>query len=340
MSTTVAALNELPRAAAKSGTAANNTANTTNPANEAKTLAELGKNDKVVVNKVDNSKSNDEELGDEFMSESEFGLEKPKSTTGANITAASGANTTTITVSTSNAKPTVNMGPKLTDVSESDKLEDSKPSSVNNIATMADNESGSAANESGSAANESGSAANELEKDAEKDAENDAESEDEKSAAELVAAAAAQIVNKTIKNTAGQPAKLANKTIKSTGKLLATGKQEQIMKKAMLMMNESGRLNVITDEPAPSIVKLNTPVNKAQIKLRTFRQNFEKELVEMRRKTPLQIQTLKAELANIEFAEIGNKNIMAGLLELIDDHELKLLTIEKMLKHGDITLSF
>jgi len=108
----------------------------------------------------------------------------------------------------------------------------------------------------------------------------------------------------------------------------------------MLMLNESGKLNVVTDEPMPNIVKLNNPVNKAQIKLRAFRQNFEKQLVEMRRKTPLQIQTLRAELANIEFAEIGNKNIMAGLLELVDDHELKLLTIEKMLKHGDITLSF
>ena len=163
--------------------------------------------------------------------------------------------------------------------------------------------------------------------------------EEEKSAAELVAAAAAQIANKTIKKT-GTTASGA-RTLKATGKLLSSaGKQEQIMKKAMLMLNESGNINVVTEEQGPSIVKLNTPVNKAQIKLRSFRQNFEKQLTEMRRKTPLQIQTLKSELANIEFAEIGNKNIMAGLLELVDDHELKLLTIEKMLKHGDITLSF
>ncbi len=164
------------------------------------------------------------------------------------------------------------------------------------------------------------------------------EDEDEKSAAELVAAAAAQIANKTLKKTGTAS---GSKTLKATGKLLASaGKQEQIMKKAMLMLNESGKINVVTEEQGPSIVKLNTPVNKAQIKLRSFRQNFEKQLAEMRRKTPLQIQTLKAELANIEFAEIGNKNIIAGLLELVDDHELKLLTIEKMLKHGDITLSF
>lgn len=162
--------------------------------------------------------------------------------------------------------------------------------------------------------------------------------EDEKSAAELVAAAAAQIANKTLK----KPGTASGaKTLKATGKLLASaGKQEQIMKKAMLMLNESGKINVVTEEQGPSIVKLNTPVNKAQIKLRSFRQNFEKQLAEMRRKTPLQIQTLKSELANIEFAEIGNKNIIAGLLELVDDHELKLLTIEKMLKHGEITLSF
>jgi hypothetical protein len=173
----------------------------------------------------------------------------------------------------------------------------------------------------------------------EKDEKGEEGDEDEKSAAELVAAAAAQIANKTMKKhvptTTG-----TTKTLKATGKLLDSRKQEQIMKKAMLMLNESGKLNVVTDEPGPSIIKLNTPVNKAQIKLRAFRQNFEKQLVEMRRKTPLQIQALKAELSNIEFAEIGNKNIMAGLLELVDDHELKLLTIEKMLKHGEITLSF
>ena len=165
--------------------------------------------------------------------------------------------------------------------------------------------------------------------------------EDEKSAAELVAAAAAQIANKTMKKHAPTTAATGTtKTLKATGKLLASRKQEQIMKKAMLMLNESGKLNVVTDEPGPSIVKLNTPINKAQIKLRAFRQNFEKQLVEMRRKTPLQMQALKAELANIEFAEIGNKNIITGLLELVDDHELKLLTIEKMLKLGEITLSF
>lgn len=335
MSTTAAALNELPRATTKVGTTGNNTT-------EPKTLAELGKNDKVVVNKVDTSnKSNSEEdLGDEFMSESEFGLEKPKnnSPTAGNITVPQGANnTTTITVSTSNAKPTINTGSKLSDISESDKLEDSKPSdatnnksssSINEINNDLDTESSGSSNISDTTTG------------TEPDSEIESDSEDEKSAAELVAAAAAQIANKTMKKPSGQPAKMANKTIRATGKLLASGKQEQIMKKAMLMMNESGRLNVITDEPTPSIVKLNTPVSKAQIKLRTFRQNFEKQLVEMRRKTPLQIQALKAELANIEFAEIGNKNIMTGLLELVDDQELKLLTIEKMLKHGDITLSF
>lgn len=328
MSTTTTALNELPRAAPKSGVnAANNI--------EAKSLADLGKNDKVVVNKVDtNDKANEKSIdSDEFMNESEFGLEKPKNSTNTRTTP--GGNTTTITVSTSNAKPAINMAPnqKLSDISESDKLDDTKPSTVANNKSSSEN-SEALENELEPSANNLSTSSDELE--------NEEESEDEKSAAELVAAAAAQIANKTLKKPPGQQSqvKLGNKTIKTTGKLLASGKQEQIMKKAMLMMNESGRLNVITDEPAPSIVKLNTPANKAQIKLRSFRQNFEKQLGEMRRKTPLQIQALKAELANIEFAEIGNKNIMAGLLELVDEHELKMLTIEKMLKQGDITLSF
>lgn len=330
MSTTTTALNELPRSAPKSGVNAANII-------EAKTLADLGKNEKVVVNKVDtNDKASDKSIdSDEFMNESEFGLEKPKNLTTNGTTP--GGNTTTITVSTSNAKPAINMAPsqKLSDVSESDKLDDTKPSTLANNKSSSEN-SEALENELEPSASNQGTSIDELENESEE------ESEDEKSAAELVAAAAAQIANKTLKKPSGQQSqvKLGNKTIKTTGKLLASGKQEQIMKKAMLMMNEAGRLNVITDEPAPSIVKLNTPANKAQIKLRAFRQNFEKQLGEMRRKTPLQIQALKAELANIEFAEIGNKNIMAGLLELVDDHELKMLTIEKMLKHGDITLSF
>ena len=188
--------------------------------------------------------------------------------------------------------------------------------------------------------NEKAETAGHSEKDEEGEAGNEEGDEDEKSAAELVAAAAAQIANKTMKKHAPATTVGTTKTLKATGKLLASRKQEQIMKKAMLMLNESGKLNVVTEETGPSIIKLNTPVNKAQIKLRAFRQNFEKQLVEMRRKTPLQIQALKAELSNIEFAEIGNKNIITGLLELVDDHELKLLTIEKMLKHGEITLSF
>ena len=192
--------------------------------------------------------------------------------------------------------------------------------------------------ESAKKSGESGDSVKELEDAEQQPLATEEEDEEEKSAAELVAAAAAQIASKTIKKK--DTAALSARTLK-TGKLLSSaGKQEQIMKKAMLMLNESGKINVVTEEQGPSIVKLNTPANKAQIKLRSFRQNFEKQLAEMRRKTPLQMQTLKSELANIEFAEIGNKNIMAGLLELVDDHELKLLTIEKMLKYGDITLSF
>jgi hypothetical protein len=325
MSTTTTALNELPRVKPKSGFNADNTT-------EPKTLADLGKNEKVVVNKVDS---------DEFMNESEFGLEKPKNMTTTGT--APGGNTTTITVSTSNAKPAINMGlgasKNLSGVSKSDKLDDGKPSIAANNKSSSEN-SESFENELEPATTSSAASANEVGN--ENEEESDEENEEEKSAAELVATAAAQIANKTLKKTSGQQSqvKLGNKTIKTTGKLLASGKQEQIMKKAMLMMNESGRLNVLTDEPTPSIVKLNTPANKAQIKLRAFRQNFERQLGEMRRKTPLQIQALKVELANIEFAEIGNKNIMAGLLELVDDHELKMLTIEKMLKQGDITLSF
>jgi hypothetical protein len=228
--------------------------------------------------------------------------------------------------------------------SEADKLLSAEPGepaiNTTSPSTVGNNAGESVkSTESAKKSGESGDSVKELEDVDQQPLVTEEDDEDEKSAAELVAAAAAQIANKTIKKTG--TATSGAKTLKATGKLLSSaGKQEQIMKKAMLMLNESGKINVVTEEQGPSIVKLNTPTNKAQIKLRSFRQNFEKQLAEMRRKTPLQMQTLKSELANIEFAEIGNKNIMAGLLELVDDHELKLLTIEKMLKHGDITLSF
>ena len=304
---------------------------------ESKSLSNLGKNEQVLVNKlapadiddsvVDPVSSNSKEP-DEFMtsSESEFGKISsskpnsqlfPKSEKSEHSTRDANNESRT----TSNLISKSNTGSDLAEPSPSNKSVGAEPSTTNKSV---------------------GAEPSEMESE-QTDLEPDANDEDEKSAAELVAAAAAQIANKTIKKSTPNLSldnKPTAKTIKATSKLLNSGKQEQVMKKAMLMLNESGKLNVVTDEPMPNIVKLNNPVNKAQIKLRAFRQNFEKQLVEMRRKTPLQIQTLRAELANIEFAEIGNKNIMAGLLELVDDHELKLLTIEKMLKHGDITLSF
>ena len=336
MSTAASALNELP--AKKSlNSAMNNKSQGSEGENATTDLSKLGPKATVTVNKVDSVKPIDDK---EFMDagESEFGLSaldnksRPTPTTTGtspiiNVPSAAD-NTTTITVSTSaNNNPSTKssisnsskLSSKLSDIKDSDIPEDELSTSESDNKIIDIDET---------AAEENNETADKME-----------DEDEEKSAAELVAAAAAQIANKTIKKPAGTTG-VAAKTVKATGKLLASGKQEQIMKKAMLMMNESGRLNVITDEPGPSIVKLNTPANKAQIKLRAFRQNFERQLAEMRRRTPLQIQTLRAELSNIEFAEIGNKNIMAGLLELVDDHELKLLTIEKMLKSGDITLSF
>lgn len=347
MSTAATALNELP-AKKTHNSSINNMSSSSESENATTDLSKLGPKATVTVNKVDSVKPSEEK---EFMeeSESEFGLSAadnksmpgPTGTSPVINVPSSANNTTTITVSTSannssgksatgNAKSSVNnmasglpnntttskLTSKLSDIKDSDIPDEP---AVNELSTDTDSKT--------------------IDMDIEEKNEtaDSKEEDEEQSAAELVAAAAAQIANKTLKKTTGAA---GSKTVKTTGKLLASGKQEQIMKKAMLMMNESGRLNVITDEPGPSIVKLNTPANKAQIKLRAFRQNFERQLAEMRRRTPLQIQTLRAELANIEFAEIGNKNIMAGLLELVDDHELKLLTIEKMLKSGDITLSF
>jgi len=348
MSTAASALNELP-AKKPNNSSINNMSQGSDSENATTDLSKLGPKATVTVNKVNSVNSSDEK---EFMeeSESEFGLSgsdnKSRSVpTGTSpiINVPSAAdNTTTITVSTSannsgiksstgntNIKSSANNMSSVLSNNTTSKLTPAKVSDIKDIDIPDDVEPSATETDSKI-----------IDMDNEENAETPDKMEDEdeeKSAAELVAAAAAQIANKTLKKNTGT---VGAKTVKTTGKLLASGKQEQIMKKAMLMMNESGRLNVITDEPVPSIVKLNTPANKAQIKLRAFRQNFERQLAEMRRRTPLQIQTLRSELANIEFAEIGNKNIMAGLLELVDDHELKLLTIEKMLKSGDITLSF
>lgn len=160
-----------------------------------------------------------------------------------------------------------------------------------------------------------------------------------KSAAEVVAAAAASLATqkKTVKKT---PVASRVATTLKTANTLMSSKQQQVLKQARLMLNNTGNLQIATDEPLPNIVKLNTPVNKAQIKIRNFRLNFEKQYAEMKKKTPADLQLLKSELDNIEFAEVGNRNIIKGLLELVDDTDLKMLTIEKMLKMGDITISF
>ena len=113
------------------------------------------------------------------------------------------------------------------------------------------------------------------------------------------------------------------------------------LKAAHLLVNQTtGSVKVDTSDKPPTIVKLIQPVNKANIKLKTFKTKYEKEYEHMKKMTTDELLALKSKLESIEFDEVANTNIINGLLELVDDHHLKQLTIEKMLKMGDITINF
>jgi hypothetical protein len=113
------------------------------------------------------------------------------------------------------------------------------------------------------------------------------------------------------------------------------------LKAAHLLVNQAtGSVKVDTSDKPPTIVKLIQPVNKANIKLKTFKTKYEKEYELMKKMSTVELLALKSKLESIEFDEVANTNIINGLLELVDDHHLKQLTIEKMLKMGDITINF
>jgi hypothetical protein len=113
------------------------------------------------------------------------------------------------------------------------------------------------------------------------------------------------------------------------------------LKAAHLLVNQAtGSVKVDTSSKPPTIVKLIQPVNKANIKLKTFKTKYEKEYEHMKKMSTDELLALKSKLEAIEFDEVANTNIINGLLELVDDHHLKQLTIEKMLKMGDITINF
>jgi len=113
------------------------------------------------------------------------------------------------------------------------------------------------------------------------------------------------------------------------------------LKAAHLLVNQAtGSIKINTSDKKPTIVKLNQPVNKANIKLKTFKNKYEKEYELMKKMSTDELLALKSKLEAIEFDDVANTNIINGLLELVDDHHLKQLTIEKMLKMGDITINF
>lgn len=129
---------------------------------------------------------------------------------------------------------------------------------------------------------------------------------------------------------------------KRTAKKSTKHSDIRTLKAAHLLINQAtGNLKIKADDTEkPTIVKLIQPVNKANIKLKTFKTKYEREYERMRKMSTDELLALKSKLESIEFDEVANTNIINGLLELVDDHHLKQLTIEKMLKMGDITINF
>ncbi len=169
---------------------------------------------------------------------------------------------------------------------------------------------------------------------------NNKSAENETSAADTATVTAPEN-NIDIKIDMTEP-KRTKKTATKTGKNKLHSLKNLSGNTAHLIINkDTGSLRVKPQaEPEVTTVKLNVPQNKAQIKLKTFKAKYEKELAAMKRMSHTELQELKAKLATIEFEEVANTNIINGLVELVDDLHLKQLTVEKMLKMGDISINF
>lgn len=316
--------------------------NTANNANSSKSTtsatANLPANGPVTVNKLDNNKPKVGEEDDDEFKIADLNSEEKKINNmpaATNNTASTAASTTSSTTSTSKVLNTDI--PEDLDTEMEDMDEPSSNTNKNSLAGNTDS------------------------KDAPKSNANNELKADEDSEFPVVSAESA------VRNSTNRPENSTSRTenstkpannepvledvkplitpVNRTKKAHKRGAKSAVdlktLKAAHLLVNQAtGSVKVDTSDKPPTIVKLIQPVNKANIKLKTFKTKYEKEYEHMKKMSTEELLALKSKLESIEFDEVANTNIINGLLELVDDHHLKQLTIEKMLKMGDITINF
>ena len=101
-------------------------------------------------------------------------------------------------------------------------------------------------------------------------------------------------------------------------------------------MNEDGKLKVSKER---KVVKLTSNNNDSDLKLKQLRAKFDKEYQKVKDMNKEDLQTLRHEMEDTEFDNLGGRNMAKGLLMMIDDHDTKLFTLEMMMKKGLLKVS-
>ncbi len=321
-----------------------NTANNTNSSKSTSSAtANLPVNGPVTVNKLDNNKPKVGEAEDDEFKIADLNSEEKKINNMPSANASSTNNTASTNASSTASNTSTNTSTNKvlnTDIPEDldAEMEDmDEPSTNTNKNSQAGN--------TGTNAPKS-NANNELKADEDSEfpvvsAESAVRNSTNRATENSTKAAAAnnnEPVLEDVKPLITTPANRTKKAPKRGGKSAVDLKT---LKAAHLLVNQAtGSVKIDTSNKPPTIVKLIQPVNKANIKLKTFKTKYEKEYEHMKKMSTDELLALKSKLESIEFDEVANTNIINGLLELVDDHHLKQLTIEKMLKMGDITINF
>lgn len=97
--------------------------------------------------------------------------------------------------------------------------------------------------------------------------------------------------------------------------------------------NERGTMT-IKYASAKTTVPLYSNAKASHLDLASIKAAFDTEYDTVKAMTTEQVTELRHEMLNTEFSELGSEALIHGLLSLIDDHDMKKLTLKMMLVRG------
>lgn len=99
--------------------------------------------------------------------------------------------------------------------------------------------------------------------------------------------------------------------------------------------NDRGTMT-IKYSSAKTTVPLFSTNKSTHLDLANIKSIFEKEYNYVKKMTNAQLSELRNNMQNTEFSDIGAESLIHGVLSLIDDHDIKKLTLKLMLVQGNL----